>query len=172
MNDDTPNTAEGSSQPDDGLTLQEQLQATRAERDQFKEKWTRAMADLENYRRRMQREMEEDRRYSALPVLKALLPAFDGLDRAVAAAAQSRNADELIQGIEITLRQLEAAMNGFGARSIEAVGQPFDPNLHEAISQMVSQDVPPMTVLQDVERGYVLHDRVVRPSKVIVARAE
>ena len=64
-------------------TLTEQLQAALAERDQFKEKWTRALADNDNYRRRIQREMEEDRKYAALPLLKALLPAFDGLDRAI-----------------------------------------------------------------------------------------
>lgn len=156
----------------DAPTLQEQLQAAQAERDQFKEKWARALADLDNYRRRVQREMEEDRKYAALPMLKSLLPAFDGLDRAVQAAAQSKNAEQLIEGIQLTMKQLEAALNGFGAKSIPAVGLPFDPNMHEAISQLPSTDQPPMTVLHDVERGYMLHDRVVRPSKVIVAKAE
>lgn len=153
-------------------TLQEQLEAATAERDQFKEKWTRALADHDNYRRRIQREMEEDRRYAAMPVLKALLPAFDGLDRAVVAATQTKNVDELIQGIQLTIRQLEAALNGIGAKSIPALGLPFDPHLHEAISQIPSADQPPMTVLHDVERGYMLHDRIVRPSKVIVAKSE
>lgn len=166
----TENTADSHS--DTTPPLAEQLKAVQEERDQFKDKWARALADLDNYRRRVQREMEEDRKYSAMPILKSLLPAFDGLDRAVLAASQSKNADELIRGVELTIKQLEAALNGFGARMIEAAGKPFDPNLHEAISQMVSADVPPMTVLHDVERGYLLHDRVVRPSKVIVAKAE
>lgn len=151
-------------------TLEEQLQSAIAERDQFKDKWARAMADLENYRRRIQREREEDRKYAALPMLKSLLPAFDGLDRAVQAASQSNNADELIKGVQLTIKQLETALNGFGAKVISAQDQPFDPNLHEAISQVPS-DKPAMTVLQDVERGYMLHDRIVRPSKVIVAKA-
>lgn len=151
-------------------TLHEQLEATAAERDQFKEKWTRALADHDNYRRRMQREMEEDRKYAALPLLKTLLPAFDGLDRAIMAATQSKNVDELIQGIQLTIKQLETALNGFGAKTIPALGQPFDPNLHEAISQIPSEEHPAMTVLQDVERGYMLHDRIVRPSKVIVSK--
>ena len=152
-------------------TLEEQLQAALAERDQFKDKWTRMQADHENYRRRVQREMDEERKYAALPLLKALLPAFDGLDRAVFAAAQSKNADELIGGVQLTLKQLETALNGFGAKSIVAHGQPFDPNQHEAISQAPSAEHPPMTVLHDIERGYMLHDRVVRPSKVIVSVA-
>lgn len=152
-------------------TLEEQLQAALAERDQFKDKWTRALADHDNYRRRVQREMDEDRKYAALPLLKTLLPAFDGLDRAVFAAAQSKNADELIGGVQLTIKQLETALNGFGAKSIAAQGLPFDPNQHEAISQAPSAEHPPMTVLHDIERGYMLHDRVVRPSKVIVSVA-
>jgi molecular chaperone GrpE len=153
-------------------TLEEQLQTAIQERDQFKEKWTRAIADLDNYRRRIQREMEEDRKYAALPLLKSLLPTFDGLDRAVFAASQSKNAEELIKGVQLTIKQLETGLNGFGAKTIVAVGQPFDPNVHEAISQVPSADHPPMTVVQDVERGYMLHDRVVRPTKVIVTKAE
>ncbi|MBC8117464.1 MAG: nucleotide exchange factor GrpE, partial [Candidatus Saccharimonas sp.] len=135
-------------------TLDEQLQIALAERDQFKDKWTRALADHDNYRRRVQREMDEDRKYAALPLLKTLLPAFDGLDRAVFAAAQSKNADELIGGVQLTLKQLETALNGFGAKSIAALGRPFDPNQHEAISQLPSAEHPPMTVLHDIERGY------------------
>jgi molecular chaperone GrpE len=157
---------------EEALTLEEQLNAALLERDQFKDKWARALADLDNYRRRVQREMEEDRKYAAMPMLKSLLPAFDGFDRALQAAEISKNTDELIKGIQLTVKQLETALNGFGAKSIPAVGLPFDPNMHEAISQMPSAEHPPMTVLHDVERGYMLHDRVVRPSKVIVAKAE
>ncbi len=164
MSNEIPATPDSESAP----TVEEQLQAALAERDQFKDKWTRALADHENYRRRMMREMDEERRYAALPLLKTLLPAFDGLDRAVAAASQSKNADELINGVQLTIKQLEAALNGFGAKTIPALGRPFDPNLHEAISQAPSAEHPPMTVLHDVERGYMLHDRVVRPSKVVV----
>ena len=170
--DENAKSTDAADQADAAPTLQEQLQAALAERDQFKEKWTRALADLDNYRRRVQREMEEDRKYAALPLLKSLLPAFDGLDRTLTAASQSKNSDELIVGVQLTIKQLETALNGFGATSIAAVGQPFDPNRHEAISQMPSAEHPPMTVLQDVERGYMLHDRIVRPSKVIVSKAE
>lgn len=167
-----PAPAANNGPTEEAPSMAEQLQAALAERDQFKEKWTRALADNDNYRRRIQREMEEDRKYAALPLLKTLLPAFDGLDRAILAASQSKNAEELIKGVQLTIKQLETALNGFGAKSIPAVGEVFDPNVHEAISQMVSTDHPPMTVLHDVERGYMLHDRIVRPSKVIVAKSE
>ena len=168
--------AEANVEPNDAdtnsPTLAEQLQAALGERDQYKEKWARALADLDNFRKRVYREMDDERKYQSVPVLKSLLPIFDGLDRAVFAASQSKNFDALLNGVQMTIKQLETALNGFGAKSIPAVGEVFDPNVHEAISQMVSTDHPPMTVLHDVERGYMLHDRIVRPSKVIVAKSE
>jgi len=155
----------------DALTLAEQLQAAITERDQYKDKWARAMADLENFRKRVYREMDDERKYQAAPMLKSMLPIFDGLDRAVSAAAQSKNFDDLLNGVQMTIKQIETAIASQGIKRIVAEGQPFDPNLHEAISQVASADVPPMTVLNDVERGYTLHDRVIRPSKVIVSIA-
>ena len=152
-------------------TLSEQLQAALAERDQFKEKWARALADLDNFRKRIYREMDDERKFQSVPMLKALLPVFDGLDRAVFAASQSKNFDDLLNGVQMTIKQLDSVLAGHGAKAIVAQGQPFDPNLHEAISQIPTADAPPMTVMQDVERGYMMHDRVIRPSKVIVSIA-
>ena len=152
-------------------TLAEQLQAALAERDQYKDKWARALADIDNFRKRVYREMDDERKYQSVPILKSLLPVFDGLDRAVFAASQSKNFADLLNGVQMTIKQLETALAGHGAKTILAEGQPFDPNLHEAISQAPSTDHPPMTVLHDVERGYTLHDRVIRPSKVIVTIA-
>jgi molecular chaperone GrpE len=164
-------TTEHNPAEDEAPTMADQLKAAIAERDQFKDKWARSVADLDNFRKRIYREMEEERKYSALPVLKSLLPAFDGLDRAVAAAAQSKDFDGLLNGVQMTIKQLETALNGHGAKAIKALGEKFDPHLHEAISQAPTSDHPPMTVLNDVERGYTLHDRVIRPSKVIVSIA-
>ncbi len=152
-------------------TLAEQLQAAQTERDQYKDKWARSMADLDNFRKRIYREIDDERKYQSVPLLKSLLPVFDGLDRAVFAASQSKNFDDLLNGLQMTIKQLETTLVGHGAKPIVAQGQPFDPNLHEAISQAPSTDHLPMTVLQDVERGYTLHDRVIRPSKVIVTVA-
>lgn len=154
-----------------GETLEQRLQSLVAERDDYMDKWTRARADLENYRKRIQKEMEEDRKYAALPLLRSMLPALDGLDRALRSAKQSKNADELLKGIELVVKQFESALSNSGVQTVHAIGQPFDPNQHEAIQQMPSAQHPPMTVLDDVERGYLLHDRVVRPSKVIVSSA-
>lgn len=151
------------------VDLAAQLQQAQAERDEFKDKWARALADHDNYRRRIQREMEEDRKYLALPLLKALLPGLDGLDRTINAAGTAQSVDNLVVGLQMVVKQLESSLGQFGVQPIAAVGQMFDPNVHEAITQVPSAEHPPLTVLQDVERGYMLHDRVVRPSKVIVA---
>jgi molecular chaperone GrpE len=164
---DTPNPlAEHAPSVEDATN--ELLEAL-AERDDYKDKWARARADLENYRKRMQREMEEDRKYAAAPMLRALLPGLDGLQRAIKAAGAAKSADELIAGVEMVAKQFDAELAQVGVKPIDAVGRPFDPNLHEAISQRPSPDHPPMTVLDEVERGYTLHDRVVRPTKVIVS---
>ena len=151
------------------VDLAAQLQQAQSERDEYKDKWARALADHDNYRRRIQREMEEDRKYLALPLLKALLPGLDGLDRTINAAGTAQSVENLVVGLQMVVKQLESSLGQFGVQPIAAAGQMFDPNVHEAITQAPSAEHPPLTVLQDVERGYMLHDRVVRPSKVIVA---
>lgn len=143
--------------------------ALQTERDQFFESWKRVQAEFENYRRRAQREREQEAKYVTLPVIRDLLPGLDNLRRSLDAANKSGKLEELTKGVEMTLKQFESILEKHEAKPIAGVGQPFDPNLHEAISQMPNADHPPMTVLMEVERGYVLHDRVVRPSKVIVS---
>ena len=148
------------------------LAAALAERDDYKDKWARARADLENYRKRIQREMDEDRKFAAAPAVKAFLPGLDGLQRALKAAAALKNADELIAGVDMVAKQFEVALANVGVKPIASVGQPFDPHVHEAISHRPDPDHPPMTVLEEVERGYTLHERVLRPAKVVVSSPE
>jgi molecular chaperone GrpE len=150
-------------------SLREQLEAARAERDENYNLALRTQAELENYRKRVQREREEDARYRALPLARDLLPATDNLRRAVQAAGQSGNTEELIRGVEMVLRQFDDALARHEVKPIPAEGEKFDPNRHDALTQVPAPDKEPMTVLQEVERGYTLHDRVLRPSKVIVA---
>lgn len=152
-------------------SLKEQLEAARAERDENYNLALRTQAELENYRRRVNREREEEARYRVLPLAKDMLPAMDNLRRAVQAANQGGNVEELIRGIEMVLRQFDEALARQSVNPIAAEGEAFDPNKHDALTQVPSADHAPMTVLQEVERGYMLHDRVLRPSKVIVATA-
>jgi molecular chaperone GrpE len=169
QNEDTG--AENAPQPNSmkDASLKEQMEAAIAERDENRNKWLRTEAELDNYRKRVQREAEENRRYQALPLARELLPALDNLGRALSAAETSKNVDDLLQGVQMVARQLEDVLRRHSIEPIEAVGQPFDPNLHEALQQVPSAEHPPMMVVQELERGYTLHDRVVRPTKVIVS---
>jgi len=148
-----------------------QLDAVTAECDDLREKWLRTQAELENVRKRAQKELEELGRYQAIPLARDLLPALDNLNRAVHAAEQSGNLTELLEGLNMVLAQIDGILAARGATPIETEGRPFDPNLHQALQQVPSGDHEPMTILQEVQRGYRLHDRVIRPSQVIVSCA-
>lgn len=141
-----------------------------AERDAAQQGYLRALADHENYRRRVMKEREEDRKFASYSLIRDLLPSFDNLRRAVDAARSASSPDQIVQGVGMVLKNVDEVLERYGAKAIVAVGEPFDPNLHEAIQQIPSAEHPAMTVLQDVERGYTLHERVIRPSKVLVSK--
>ena len=147
------------------------LDAALAERDQYIDKFQRSVAELENYRRRVQREAELSARYSTLPLIRELLPAMDNVARTIQAAEQTGKIEDLIQGLQMIVAQVDQVFVSHSAKPIVAVGETFDPNLHEALQQIPTDEHPPMTVLQELERGYIMHERVIRPTKVIVACA-
>ncbi|MBW3539567.1 MAG: nucleotide exchange factor GrpE [Planctomycetes bacterium] len=153
----------------DGPQAAESLETVQAERDELRERWLRAEAELDNYRKRVRREAEEASRYRALPLVADLVPALDNLDLTIAAAAETGNVEQLLQGVQMVASQFGEVLARHGAKPIESVGKPFDPNVHEALRQVASAEHPPMTVVQEFQRGYRLHDRVVRPSRVAVS---
>lgn len=161
--------AESDCEAEGAAALEEQLKAAIAERDANLEQCRRAQAELENYRRRVQKEMEQARRYEGLSLIRDILPGLDNLQRAIVASEKTSSIEELAQGVRMVLGQIEEVLGRHSAVPIQSTGKPFDPNRHEALQQLPSDDVPAMTVMQELERGYVMHDRVVRPSKVIVS---
>lgn len=167
-NETNPTAETSETDPIESAPLDQQLRDLQAERDEYLDKWTRARADLENYRKRAQKEAEEQRLYSMIPVVRALLPGLDNLDRAIKAAAVSHNVEELSKGVEMVAAQFQTVLSQLGVQPIEAVDKSFDPHLHEAIQQIPS-DQPAGTVIDEMERGYQLHDRVIRPSRVILS---
>ena len=158
------------SSPEAWVDLQDQLTAALAERDANQEKYLRSLADFDTYRRRVMKEREDDRKFAPLGLIKDLLPNLDNLRRAVGAAKTANSIEDLSQGVDMVLKQVDETLAKHGASPISSVGQLFDPNQHEAVAQAPSPDVPPLTVLQEFERGYMLHDRVIRPSKVVVSK--
>jgi molecular chaperone GrpE len=130
----------------------------------------RAQAEIENVRKRMRREMDDLQRYAALPALRDMLSVLDDMDRALEAAKNSTD-PSLVQGITLVRSRMVEALERHGCRRIEAEGAEFDPAKHEAILMQPSSSAAPNTVLNVAQQGYMLHDRVVRPAKVIVAKS-
>lgn len=161
--DQSDSTSEANSAGDESITRAAQ------ERDEYRDKLLRSHAELENYRKRVQRERDEDRRYAAVPLARDLLPTLDNLQRAIEAAEKGGTVEDLKQGVAMVLQQARETLAKHQIVPIPAAGEAFDPNQHEALTQIPSSDHPPMTVVQEVETGYKLHDRVLRPTKVIVS---
>ena len=152
---------------------QDELQRLQAEAGEANDMALRARAELENFRKRAQREMQEERRYANIHLMRELLPVLDNVDRAIKAAEKSGASDEaasLLEGFRIVEKQLTAVLDRYHCKRIDTEGSQFDPNLHEAILQQPSPDHPDGAILTVTEIGYLLHDRVVRPSKVVVTK--
>jgi molecular chaperone GrpE len=143
----------------------ETLEKLKEEHDRF----LRAAADLENYRKRAQREREEVQKYGNERLLKDIIPVLDNLERALGAAAKD---DPLSGGVRLVLRQLEETLGRHGVKGFSALGQPFDPSLHEALMNVPTSERSPGTVVLEHGRGFLLNDRLVRPALVGVAVAE
>lgn len=147
----------------------DELEQTKAELAESKDRALRAVAELENFRKRARREAEEERRFADLPLLRELLPVVDNIGRAIEAAQKNADAGNLLEGFKMVLQQLEAVLTRHNCKRIEAQGKPFDPHLHQAILQQSSTDFPANTVMQVAQEGFQLHDRVIRPAQVIVS---
>jgi len=189
--DPTPTPAEGTGESEAGVELEvegaraatpEEVASLRAQLELSQEKaretleklkdqhdrFLRAAADLENYKKRAAREREEVQKFGVEKLLKDLLPSVDGLDRALAAAPEG---DPLIQGVKLVRASLEQALGRHGAKGFSAMGKPFDPAIHEALLQVPTADQPPGTVVLEHARGWTLNDRLLRPAMVGVAVA-
>jgi molecular chaperone GrpE len=149
--------------------LRAKLLVAERQRDEYLDLARQTRAEFENYQKRSQRELAAERKYAQAPLAGDLLPALDNLERAVAAARQAGDNGALTQGVGMVTSQLLDALKRHGVTRIEAQGQPFDPNLHQAVMQQPSKEHPPGTVLQVLEQGYMLHERVLRPARVIVS---
>ena len=158
-------TAEGGSAEE---AVAEDLRRTREERERLNDLLLRTAADFENYRKRVQRETQEQRVQAAADVLRAFLPVLDGFERALAAPAGAP--EEFRRGVEMIHKQMQDAAKRVGLEAIEAVGKPFDPHWHEAIEMVETAEHPDHSVLQQLQCGYRFKDKLIRPAMVRVAR--
>ncbi len=143
--------------------------ALKAQLAEAEQRALRAQAEAENVRKRMRRDMNDQLRYAAVALIRDLLPVVDNVHRAIEAAEKSGEASSLLEGVKMIAKQLETTLAQHSCKRIEAVGRPFDPHLHEAILQQPSDEHAAGVVAAETTGGFQLHDRVVRPSQVIIS---
>jgi molecular chaperone GrpE len=151
------------------LTLEAELAKAKAKAEDQYGQLQRLQAEFDNYRKRTQKEKAELIKYASERLVEELLPVLDNFDRAVSAAKDNPDFTAFSQGIEMILRQMQAALNKEGLKAMDAVGQPFDPNLHDAVLRVASDEHPENTVVEEIQKGYFLKEKVLRPCMVKVA---
>ena len=155
--------AEAASEPSNEL---EQL---RQQAEENYQRLLRAQADFDNFRRRTRQEKEEFAKYASLKLVEQLLPVVDNFDRALAVGRDSKDYDALLKGVDMIFRQLDQVLANEGLKAMDAVGQPFNPEFHQAIMQVESDEHEEGIVVEEVQKGYMLKDKVLRPAMVKVS---
>jgi len=167
-------TSDKNASEPDPEALAQQLAEAEAETKQLYDRFLRVSAEFDNYKKRQQRDIIEYRKYATEAVFKDLLSVVDNLERALEAgkngSGQTDAAGGLIKGVEITLSEVLRIFEKFGVSPIEALEQPFDPTYHQAVQQEVVDEKPDNTVVGELQKGYVFHDRLLRPSMVVVSK--
>ena len=155
--------------------LKDQLEAAKQEAGQEHDRVLRLSAEFENYKKRMSRQMDEFRKYANEALLKDLLSVVDNLERALNTSEKDSGAatqDTFIEGIEMTLNEVLRILTRYHVTPIDSLGKPFDPVFHEAVMQEESDEQPENTVINEFQKGYLIHDRLLRPSMVVVSRGK
>jgi molecular chaperone GrpE len=163
-----PHAPETGDTPEPGPPPLPDLEGVRAQLAEKQDQLLRALADTENIRRRAQRDREDYVRYASETLLRDLIPVLDNLDRALAAAREG-TAPRLVEGVDLTQREMLKVLERAGVTRYSALGSPFDPTRHEAIARVINPHVAPDTVVGETLPGYLLHGRVLRPAMVSVA---
>jgi molecular chaperone GrpE len=166
--DDRPSEADPSvTAPEEASGPAAELQKLKAERDSLLDRLARTQAEFENARRRSAKEQQDFRDYASADAIKALLPVIDSFERALQVRSEP---GDFRNGVELIYKQLQDVLTKLGVRAIPAKGEPFDPRFHEAIEMVETTDAPDHQVLEELQRGYKVKDRLLRPAMVKVAK--
>ena len=151
--------------------LRSKLETKTGEAEENYDRLLRVSAEFENYKKRTVREMADLKKYANQSLLRELLPIIDNLELAIKAAAETADSADacLLDGVELTRKEILKVFENFNVEPIEALGKPFDPNFHEAVMREESDEHPENTVVNELQKGYLMHDRLLRPSMVVVA---
>jgi molecular chaperone GrpE len=165
------NKASASGMVEDRINaLETQLAKTKAELEKFRDLALRSSADLDNYRKRMSKEREEAIKFANSSFLERLIPILDNFEFGLEAARSASSPVSILEGMKMVQKQIQDFLSSAGIEMIDATGQHFDPQLHEAISQEESKQVPDGIVIRQLRRGYKLRDRLIRPANVVVSK--
>lgn len=151
-------------------TLEEKMTKVEAELEDWKNAYARKNAEFQNFTKRKQNELEEFRKYASEKVVLKVLEAVDNLERGVAASAETKDFDALVKGVEMTLSQMHGIMNTEGVEPIESLGKEYDPHLHQAVMTENCEDIDNDHIIMELQKGYKMKDRVIRPSMVKVCK--
>jgi molecular chaperone GrpE len=165
--EDEPSSQAPSTAPDQDVDPLAQAQAEAAKN---KDGWLRTAADFDNFRKRSRRDLDDARRGGREDLVRAFLPIFDNLDRAIQSSVRSSDVKAMVEGLAMIQRQFVDALAREGIARIPTIGQPFDPSIHEAIQQVETDEHPPGTVIAEVQSGYTQGERLMRAAMVVVAR--
>jgi len=156
----------------DDLTKEDilELKKKAAERDTYLDQLLRTKAEFMNSQKRMVKESESTSQFAVQNLILDFLPELDNFDRALKLADSSKDIDKFVEGIKLIEEQLFKVLGKYGVESIETVGKPFDPNLHEAVMEEENNEMPHHTIIAEFQRGFLLKERVIRPSKVKVSK--
>lgn len=147
------------------------LDKARQEASEAQDKLLRLAADFDNQRKRLQRDKETALKYAEESLIKELLPSLDNLERALSQDRSGENfSEQLLEGVEMTYRGLMTTLEKHGLQQLQSIGEPFDPNFHEALALEASSEVPEQRIMQEYEKGYLLKDRLLRAAKVVVSK--
>lgn len=151
--------------------LRSKLETKTGEAEENYDRLLRVSAEFENFKKRTTREMAELKKYANQSLLRELLPIIDNLDLAIKAASEAADSTDacLLDGVELTRKEILKVFENFHVEPIDALGKPFDPNFHEAVMREESDEHPENTVVNELQKGYLMHDRLLRPSMVVVA---
>lgn len=152
--------------------LEAKLESAEKEAQETYDRLLRVSAEFENYKKRSSREMDEYRKFANESILKEMLTVVDNLERAIHSSNSEENlSSSIVEGVDMTLKEILKIFEKFGVRPIEALDHGFDPTYHQAVAQENSDDHPDNTVIRELQKGYTIHDRLLRPAMVIVSKA-
>ena len=183
-NDNTPQDPSSTPSNPDGVAdepvaaddpledLEAKLTAAQAEAIENHDRMLRMAAELDNYKKRAARDLDDIKKYATENLIRQLLSVVDNLERAIASAASENESDQrLVDGVALTLAEIMKILEKHYVSPIQALGEPFDPAFHQAMCQEEHTDQPPNTVVQEFQKGYLIHERLLRPAMVVVSKA-